>query len=278
MKKIFTVALICSTAAVQAASIWSDNFESYDTAGSNLEAQNPAWLTGPAATPSIAAFDNTTYDLPTSFGSVSLAVGGIAPSFGPDDESSVVYALSPAAASFIPSGPLPVAHFTTDLILSTLSTFTDSFRLSFFDGNIDQPQTLASLLFTGSQTSGFSIIRNNGTSDGTFDTGAALALNAAYTLDLTMNLDYMKWSATITPVGSTATPIALFANVDFTGNTAAQGDIGGFAIDWISSDGTNWGDNYMVLDNMVLESAVPEPSSSLLIALGGFACLTRRRR
>ena len=275
MKKILTAALICSTATAHAALIWSDNFESYDTGALYLETQNSDWLTGPTGTESIAAFDNTPNNLPTSFGSVSLGVGGLPPSFGADDDTSVVYALSPLAASFIPSGPLPVAHFTTDLILSVPSTFTDSFRLSFFDGN---SQTLSSLLFTPSLTSGLSIIRNNGTVDGTFDTGATLALNAAYTLDLTMNLDYMKWSATITPVGSTSAPVALFANVDLTRNTDAQDNIGGFAIDWISPDGTTYGDNYMVLDNMVLESAVPEPSSSLLIALGGFACLTRRRR
>ncbi|MCX8496140.1 MAG: PEP-CTERM sorting domain-containing protein [Akkermansiaceae bacterium] len=273
MKKILTAALICSAATAHAASIWSDNFESYDTSALYLETQNPNWLTGPAGTESIAAFDNSAQNPPASFGTKSLAVGGVPPSFGSGDDTSVVYALSPQAASFIPSGPLPVAHFTTDLILSIPTTFTDSFRLSFFDGN---SETLSSLLFTKSLTSGFSISRNNGTS--TFDTGAALSLNAAYTLDLTMNLDYMKWSATITPVGSTSTPVALFANVDLTSNTAAQKDIGGFAIDWISSDGTNWGDNFMMLDNMVLESAVPEPSSSLLIALGGFACLARRRR
>ncbi len=277
MKKILTAALICSTATAHAALIWSENFENYDTQLLSLEGQNSDWLTNPAGTESIAALDSDV-SAPTAFGTKNLAVGGITPIFGDGEDTSTVYALSPLTASFTPTGPLPVAHFTTDLVLNVSSTFVDSFRISFFDSSA-AGNTLSSLLFTPSLTSSFSILRNNGTTEGTYDTGALLSLNAAYTLDLTMNLDYMKWSATIKPVGSTSTPVTLFANVDFTRNADAQKDIGGFAIDWISSDGgTNWGDNYLVLDNMALESAVPEPSSYMLIALGGFACLTRRRR
>lgn len=275
MKKILIAALICSNA--HAALIWSDDFENYDTSLLDLEDQNSAWFTGPVATQSIAVLDNDS-SAPATFGNKTLAVGGYAPDFGTGDDTTVVYALSPVAANFTMTGPLPEAHFTTDLILNagSVASLTDAFRLSLFDSSSN---TLTSLLFSAGSTAGtVSVFRNDGGA-GTYDTGAALQVNAAYTLKLLMNMDYQKWSATITPTGSTAAPVTLFANVNLTANTAAQADLGGFVLDWISGDsGANWGENSLNLDNMVLESAVPEPSSAMVLALCAVACLQRRRR
>jgi|688.fasta_scaffold58195_2 hypothetical protein len=303
MKNILV--LLALHTAVSATVIWTENFELYDTTILNLEDQaldgngNPIWLTDPIATQSIAAIDSAPFALPSAFGDKVLAIGGLAPQgalFIPREVS----VFSPAALNYTPA----FGSEETELVLSMDMFFsavdlnglspeiTDSFRFSFFDKS---DAALGSLLFTQG-TNGFnvSVLRDNLVS--TFDTQFTLGSNTAVTLDLVMNLEFGKWSGSITPVGTLAS-VPLFADVDMTDpsfNPQPARELGSFQVAWIGLDkpvleqadpanpldsgNYNWGSNTLVLDNISLTSQVPIPEPSSALLLGGFSVLALFRR
>lgn len=278
------LALAFAILPAHATVLWTEDFESYDVGVDNLELQSGgAWLTDPVETPAIAVIANT--GLPATFGTKLLVVGGL-PTDGSETNLGVAYALSPEVTGFDPllSDPEVELSFTADLILNTGTgqSLTDDFRLSFTDLNGTE---LATLLFTqaldsnGDAIDGFAtVIRSNG-GGGVFNTQALISLNAAFTLNLVLNPQLNKWSGGIGAVGGTGS-FALFANVDLTQNSgppAPEANVGSFAIDWIKG-GENWGDNFLVADNFLLQSQVPEPSVPLMISSFALAALLRRRR
>lgn len=282
MKKLLLAALAVLPA--HATILLFEDFESYNVGVDNLEAQsNGAWLTDPIETPAIAVVGNS--GLPGSFGSKSLAVGGL-PTDGSEVNPGVAYALSPAESGFDPalSHPETELSFTVDLILNSGSgqSLVDDFRFSFTDLAGTE---LATLLFTqalnpnGDAIDGFAtVIRSN--SNGVFNTQALISLNAAFTLNLVMNPLLNKWSGSIGTLGGGS--FALFANVDMTQNPgppAPESNVGSFAVDWIKG-GADWGDNFMVADNFLIQSQTPVPEPGVILMLSSFALasLLRRRR
>jgi hypothetical protein len=298
MKNILV--LLALHTAVSGTVIYTQNFEAYDTSINNLEDQAldgngiPIWETGPFATETIGAINSASVGgLPVSFGDKVLAVGGFAPStelFEPGE----VYLFTPADFTYAIPTTLPGSRdkevvVSMDMLFSDPNVFTDSFRFAFFD---TANAGLGSLLFTpGVSGSNLKVFRDNLNS--TFDTQFDLGINTAVTLDIVINLEFGKWSASITPVGTQAA-VALFANVDMTDPSRSPQplrELGGMQVAWIGTevpvanqmDPTNpldpgnyiWGDNTLILDNISL-TAIPEPSSALL--LGGFSIFALFRR
>lgn len=256
--------------------IWSDNFESYDTSINNLDGQVApsvtSWYTGPANTVAIAAISTTGF--PASFGTKSLAIGGVDPTALPDAPVTGAYVESPTVAAFAPSGEVTEAVFSTDMIFggAGLPTITDRFRMDFFDSEAD---TFASLLFESRDgTVDVAILRDNTVE--LLNTQTFFEVDTAVTLTLVMNFDLNKWSGSLGPVGGSRVPI--FANVDMTGAATWEKDLGGFAVNWLQGDSDKWGQNTLFMDNVSLSSQVPipEPSSSLLLC--GFSLLALFRR
>ncbi len=285
MKRL--IALAVGILPAHSAVLWTESFENYDTGQNNLETQSGgAWLTDPQETESIAVIANS--GLPSSFGSKSLAVGGV-PTGGLETTLGVAYALSPEETAFDPVlyDPETELSFSADFILNTGAGSTtlllDDFRLSFADL---QGTELATLLFTQARNSngdalpGFAtVIRSN--MNGVYNTQALISLNAAFTLNLVMSPLLNKWSGSIGVPGSSGS-FSLFSNVDLTQNPGPplpEATVGSFAIDWIKG-GTEWGDNYLVADNFALQSQtpIPEPGAPLLIAISAVGSLLRRRR
>lgn len=282
------IALALGILPAHSATLWTENFETYDVGLDNLEDQSEgAWLTDPVATPAIAVLSNIGSGLPSSFGGKSLAVGGL-DTDGTEVTLGVAYALSPVAAGFDPaaSDPETELSFSVDLILNSGSgqSLVDDFRFSFTDLNGTE---LTTLLFTqaldgnGDVNPGFaSVIRSNMAANGVFNTQALISLNAAFTLNLVMNPLLNKWSGSISLLEGGS--FSLFSNVDLTQNPgppAPEATVGSFAIDWIKG-GASWGDNFLIADNFLLQSQVPvpEPGAPLLISLSALGCILRRRR
>ena len=175
--------------------------------------------------------------------------------------------------------------FSVDLLLNTGSgqSLTDQFRLTFVDQSSPEVQ-LATLMFDNSDSGFATVIRGNMNADpleaSTFNTGARIPLNVAFTLNLVINPLLNKWSGSIDGV-------SMFANVDMTKATTNLGgdlatprpDLGSFSVDWIKG-GANWGSNYLVADNFSLQSQqpVPEPSVPVLASVFALAGILRRRR
>lgn len=90
-----------------------------------------------------------------------------------------------------------------------------------------------------------------------------------------MNFELNKWSGSLTAAGSPS-PLNLFSNVDMTAG-AGDSNLGGFDLVWMRN-GNDWGSNFMVADNLSLNSQVPETSSLLLISGSMIIGLLRRRR
>jgi hypothetical protein len=277
--------LILASLAVMpahSATLWSENFESFDAGVSNLEQQsNGAWLTDPVETSAIAVVLND--QLPTSFGGKSLAIGGV-PTDGTEAELGVAYALSPEASGFDPatSAPETELSFSVALVLNTGTsaggTLVDDFRFSFTDLN-NVP--LATLLLKQSAEAGFAtVIRSNMAEvGGVFDTLARIPLNQAFTMNLVMSPLLNKWSGSLT---TDSGPVSMFSNVDMTRNEGPpvpNSTIGSFSIDWLKG-GDEWGSNYLVADNFLLQSQtpIPEPGVPLMISGLAVASLLLRRR
>lgn len=282
MKKLILSALV--TLPAHAASLWTENFEGYNLADDNLETQSGgAWYTEPANTPAIAVLGGGSF-LPVnyggSFGNQSLVIGGVDPGVSAPDLS---FGVSPSAAGFVPAPPETELSFSVDLLLNTGSgqSLTDQFRFTFVDQSSPEVQ-LATLMFDNSDSGFATVIRGNmdPVDVGTFNTGARIPLNVAFTLNLVINPLLNKWSGSIDGV-------SMFANVDMTKATTnldgdpatPQADLGSFSVDWIKG-GTTWGDNYLVADNFSLQSQqpVPEPSVPVLASVFALAGILRRRR
>ena len=280
--KTLILASLAVMPAHSATLLWSENFESFDAGVSNLEQQsNGAWLTDPVETSAIAVVLND--QLPTSFGGKSLAIGGV-PTDGTEAELGVAYALSPEASGFDPatSAPETELSFSVALVLNTGTsaggTLVDDFRFSFTDLN-NVP--LATLLLKQSAEAGFAtVIRSNMAEvGGVFDTLARIPLNQAFTMNLVMSPLLNKWSGSLT-TGSVS--ISMFSDVDMTQNQGPpepESTIGSFTIDWIKG-GDEWGSNYLVADNFLLQSQtpIPEPGVPLMISGLAVASLLLRRR
>lgn len=281
--KTLILASLAVMPAHSATLLWSENFESFDAGVSNLEQQsNNDWLTDPVATPAIAVVENSELSpLFTSFGGKSLAIGGV-PTDGTEAELGVAYALSPEASGFDPatSAPETELSFSVALVLNTGTggSLVDDFRFSFTDLN-NIP--LATLLLRQSAEAGFAtVIRSNMAAvDGVFDTLAQIPLNTAFTMNLVMSPLLNKWSGSLT-TGSVS--ISMFSDVDMTQNQGPpepESTIGSFTIDWIKG-GDEWGSNYLVADNFLLQSQtpIPEPGVPLMISGLAVASLLLRRR
>ena len=286
MKKLIILALCISPA--HSAVLWTDNFEGYNLAGpaDNLETQSAgSWLTDPQNTAAIAVIANS--GLPTSFGGKSLAVGGIDPG-GATTTLGVAYALSPVEAGFDPetSAPFTELSFSADFILNsgTGGSLVDDFRLSFADLKGTE---LAALLFTqaldgaGAPLPGYAtIVRGNVKQ--AYNTQVLIALNSGFRINLVMSPLLNKWSGSINELN--IGPFSMFANVDLTQNAGPpvpEATIGSFAIDWMKKDGADeWGSNYLIADNFILQSQtpVPEPSVPLMISVFTLGAFLRRRR
>ena len=284
MKKLIILALCISPA--HSAVLWTDNFEGYNLVGpaDNLETQSAgSWLTDPQNTTAIAVIANS--GLPTSFGGKSLAVGGIDPG-GATTTLGVAYALSPEATGFNPtaSAPFTELSFSADFILNSGAggSLVDDFRLSFEDLKGTE---LAALLFTqaldgaGAPVPGYAtIVRSNVKQ--AYNTQVLIALNSGFRINLVMSPLLNKWSGSINELNSG--PFSMFANVDLTQNEGPpvpEATIGSFAIDWMKN-GSNWGSNYLIADNFILQSQtpVPEPSVPLMISVFTLGAFLRRRR
>ena len=288
MKKLILSAL--ATLPAHAASLWTENFEGYNLAANNLETQsNSAWYTEPANTPAIAVLGVGSI-LPVNyggnFGSKALAIGGLDPQAHLDSEDQdpvldVSFGVSPTQAGFRPVAPNTQLRFSVDLLLNTGGSgqsLTDQFRFTFVDQSSPEVQ-LATLMFDNSDSGFATVIRDNmdPVDVGTFNTGARIPLNVAFTLNLVISPLLNKWSGSINGV-------SMFANVDMTKATTnlegdpaiPRADLGSFSIDWIKG-GTTWGSNYLVADNFSL-TAVPEPSVPVLASVFALAGILRRRR
>jgi hypothetical protein len=257
--------------------IWQENFESYNLSLDNLEDQGVAaggaptrdWLTDPMNTPAIGVIATTGLGFPASFGSNVLAVGGIDP--GETDSPGVSFLISPSAVFYSPTIELPGVRLDMDMSLNSagLGRLTDSFRLSFFDSELVE---LATITFSPGQNDLVAVSRFNGTS--VFNTQAILATDSVFSLELLINPVLNKWTGTIIPqVGSA---FSIFANVDMT-TQLNEKDFGGFAIDWFKSSSPSWGDNTLLVDNLVL-TAIPEPSTILLSSILSCMVILLRRR
>ncbi|TAE77562.1 MAG: hypothetical protein EAZ84_04065 [Verrucomicrobia bacterium] len=286
MKKLFFTVL--GILPAHSAVLMSEDFESYDLAVDNLEAQTTGnWITDPIETPSIAVLGNASGS-PVTFGSKSLVVGGL-PTDGSEAELGVAYALAPTGSGFDPAnyGLETEMSFSVDLILNSGGgqSLTDDFRFSFFDLS-NNP--LATLLFTndldgnGNVVDGFAtIIRSNMTEAGVFDTQALIPLNTVFTLNLVLSPLLNKWSGSLSQDGLDFT---LFANVDLTQNQGPpvpEANVGAFGLDWLKGTGQpDWGTNYLIADNFLLQSQtpVPEPSVPLLVSAFAMTAFLRRRR
>lgn len=283
MKKLIILALCISPA--HSAVLWTDNFEGYNLAGpADLETQSAgSWLTDPANTAAIGVIANS--GLPTSFGGKSLAVGGIDPG-GATTTLGVAYALSPVQAGFDPvtSAPFTELSFSADFILNSGAggSLVDDFRLSFADL---QGTELATLLFTqaldgaGAAVPGYATIVRSNTKQA-YNTQVLIALNSGFRVNLVMSPLLNKWSGSINDLNNG--PFSMFSNVDLTQNEgppAPEATIGSFAIDWMKN-GSNWGSNYLIADNFILQSQtpVPEPSVPLMISVFTLGAFLRRRR
>lgn len=269
--------------------LWTENFEGFDAGVNNLEEQSGGdWLTDPIETPAIAVIANTNSGLSASFGTKSLAVGGL-PTDNSEVELGVAYALSPSASGFDPatSSPETELSFSVALVLNTGGggSLVDDFRFSFTDIN-NIP--LATLLFSqardgsGDPVAGFAtVIRSNMAAvGGVYDTQSLIPFNTEFTMNLVMSPLLNKWSGSIT--NDSGGSFSMFSNVDMTQNAgppAPDSTIGSFTIDWIKG-GAEWGDNYLVADNFLLQSQapIPEPGVPLMISVLAFASLLVRRR
>lgn len=258
--------------AANGALIWSESFETYDTGIDNLEGQSDAsWITDPIATNSISVIQTAGFNLPEAYGNKALVVGGITPvdEFNP----GIAFTTSPTTANFTPTGSLPEAAFSVDLAFNSagLDRITDSFRITFFDLQYTE---LATLLFAPSADIGFvNVYRSNTVT--TFDLQTTISVDTSATLNLVMNFELNKWSGSLTAPGSPSS-LNLFTNVDMTVGAGAS-NLGGFDLAWLRN-GNDWGSNFMVVDNLSLNSQVPEPSSLILITGSMIIGLLRRKR
>ena len=261
--------------------IWSSNFETDPVTPDNLEGQNGDWLTDPENTSSIAVIANTGLGVPATYGTKSLAIGGVAPEALLDEDGNplappeVAYVVSPVAALFTPAGLVTEAVFSADMIFSSAGNLTNDFLFTFFNsGNTD----LARLLFTASTDNiTVAVYRSNTTA--VTDTQFTFSRNTAVELKLVMNLELNKWTGTIGSAGA-ANPITLFANVDMKAPAApTTKDLAGFQVSWLKRSPTDpWGDNYLILDNLSLTSQVPVPEPSSLLLVCGFSLVALLRR
>lgn len=275
--------LIGSAQAV-VVTVWSENFESFDTSKSAVEDQTAGdWYTSPVNTDTIAAI-NTLGDFPAQFGSKVLVVGGIDPVFdnvpgGADDgaDIDVAFTVASAACYNAPTLANPISRLTTELFFSpgTGTSMTDSFRLSFVDGEGD---ALTNLLFAPSTTQAgqVSIFRYNNVN--VIDTGATIPVGVGARLELLFDTTINKWSASLSGLDG-LNGFVVFANVD--ANVAPSpslgNDFGSFSIDWLRNTGnTGWDDNYLAVDNITLES-VPEPGTLVLLGFSPLLFARRRR-
>lgn len=285
MKKLI-LASMAVLPAHSATLLWTEDFEGFNVGVNNLEQQSGGnWLTDPVQTPAIAVVENSGLSL--SFGTKSLAVGGLATD-NSEAELGVAYALSPEASGFDPatSSPETELSFSVALVLNTGTggSLVDDFRFSFTDLN-NIP--LASLLLSqardnsGNPVPGFAtVIRSNMAAvGGVYDTQSLIPFNTEFTMNLVMSPLLNKWSGSITDSGGS---FSMFSNVDMTQNEGPpvpDSTIGSFTIDWIKG-GAQWGDNYLVTDNFLLQSQapIPEPGVPLMISGLAVASLLIRRR
>lgn len=268
--------LILLSLPASAAVIWQENFESYDTSKTSLEDQNPAWWTDPVGTDSIAVVANSSLN-----GSKSLVVGRSAP-VGETDPG-VSWALGPESTEFTPAPPEVELRFSVTLAFGAgpgQTALQDNFLLSFSD---QAAKPLSNIMFAPGLVAGdISVYRGNfapAGQTGTFDTQTIIGVGDSFTLDVVMNLLLNKWTATVS-TGSNV--FGLFANVDMTRNPDATAqNLGAFNLDWQKAAGaTQWGSNFMVADNFVMQSQVPvpEPGVPMLAAVCAMIGVLRRRR
>lgn len=263
--------------------VWSENFESYDTNLTTIEQQTATdWYTTPVDTDAIAVIGST--GLPASFGSKVLAVGGITPVYDSGEggldagaDPDLAFAVASKDCYLAPTVENPIVRLKTDLLLSpgTGTNITDSFRLSFVDG-VGVP--LTNLLFAPSttQTGRVEMFRYNNVS--VIDTGVSIPVNDPVRLEILFDPSLNKWSASFSDIGGTSS-FVIFANVDMNlnPNPALGDDFGSFSVDWLRNPaGQGWGDNYLVMDNITLES-VPEPGTLVLLGLSPLVFARRRR-
>lgn len=271
-----TLALLLALPTVSnAAVIWAEDFEGFDTATfDNIEDQSAGeWVTSPPSDPAFAAYDNDTGV--ASMGLKALAAGGLDPAGG---ATTLASAYSPLSASFTPGGAESIAVFSTYLYFDPngVANLTDSFALTFYNQADD---ALASMVFKASATNGFvAVYRDNMVSQ--FDTLMLVPNNSAVRLDFLIDFSLNKWTGTLTPDGS-STAFSMFADVTFTENPAIDPgslNMGSFGIEWIKESGSpTWGSNFILADNISLTS-VPEPTTALLGGLGMLFLLKRRQR
>jgi hypothetical protein len=251
--------------------IWSESFEAFDPAIDNLEGQNDSWLTDPIGTDSMAVISTVGFELPLSYGDKSLAIGGIPP-VG-ELNSGIAYLSSPTVASFTPDSELKEAVFSVDLVFNSanLDSLTDSFRVTFLDQGFEE---LSTILFGPSSTSGMVNVYRSNTIN-TFNTQTSFSVDTAVTLNLVMNFDLNKWSGTLLEQSS-GTLLNLFSNVNMTAGIG-EANLGGFDMAWLRGD-TEWGGNFMIVDNVSLASQVPEVNSLAWVAGALLMGLFRRLR
>lgn len=258
---------------------WAENFESFDTSKDALELQNPDWWTGPIQTNAIAVISTAGQFTPTSFQTQSLAVGGVNPVFDPEDPNpNVAYLLAPLSASFSSPPAEPFAKFHFDLLFSSGATgnsMVDGFRINFAD---QANNAWGNLLFAPALEAGTVTVYRYNNVDA-FATGAIIPVNTGVSLDVVMDLASNKWTAVLTQI-DTNDATSLFANVDINADPGnlPTADLGSFSIDWMKT-GETWDDNFMLVDNILLESmaSVPEPGIFTLLSVFFTAMVCRRR-
>lgn len=275
--------LIGSAQAV-VVTVWSENFENFDTNKVAVEDQtNGDWYTSPVLSDTIAAVA-TLGDFPAQFGTKVLVVGGLTPVYdngvgGVDEgaDTDVTYTVSSAACYNAPTVENPISRLTTELFFSPGlgASMVDSFRFSFVDGEGD---ALTNLLFAPSATQAgqVSIFRYNNVN--VIDTGATIPVGVGARLELLFDTTINKWSASISGLDG-LNGFVVFANVDANVNPDPNlgNDFGSFSIDWLrNTSNAGWGDNYLAVDNITLES-VPEPGTLALLGLSPLLFARRRR-
>jgi hypothetical protein len=94
-----------------------------------------------------------------------------------------------------------------------------------------------------------------------------------------MDLESNKWSASLGLIDG-GEVVSLFSSVDINADLLNNptADLGSFSMDWMKS-GEGWDDNFMLVDNVSIESmaSVPEPGTLPLCCVFSTTMLIWRR-